>query len=332
MLDLRVGRHWEAFQVSSVKLAKFVMKRFEYVPETPEVGVSHHARNEIFRHLIFREGSDAERREIMLSLSQGIYDDESRHHWEQYFGTDLKPFLEGKSVLDLGCFTGGRAVAWFERYRLTSITGINVDQVYVDAAEQFAKVKVSPAQFELARGEELPFGEETFDAVLSFDVFEHVQDPAKTLLERRRVLKSGGRMFLVFPGYFQPLEHHLSLATRAPFIHYVFGGDTLVRAYHEILEARGDAAAWYKRSSPSLAPWERGNTINGLTLRTFRRLVKQSDLRVVLQSHQPLGGVGRRAVTDRRVRVVSRLLRPLAQLPLLEEAFLHRIAVVLERP
>jgi hypothetical protein len=208
----------------------------------------------------------------------------------------------------------------------------NVDQVYVDAAEQFAKVKGSPAGSSLpgvkscrsARRPSMPFSRSTSSSTF--------QDPAKTLLECRRVLKPGGRMFLVFPGYFQPLEHHLSLATRAPFIHYVFGGDTLVRAYHEILEARGDAAAWYKRSSPSLEPWERGNTINGLTLRTFRRLVEQSDLRVVLQSHQPLGGVGRRAVTDKRVRVVSRLLRPLAQLPLLEEAFLHRIAVVLGKP
>ena len=64
--------------------------------------------------------------------------------------------------------------------------------------------------------ENLPFPDERFDAILSFDVFEHVQDVAATLAECHRVLKQGGLLLVVFPGYWQPREHHLGLATRLP--------------------------------------------------------------------------------------------------------------------
>jgi len=53
----------------------------------------------------------------------------------------------------------------------------------------------------VARGhaEDLPFGDGTFDAVVCFDVFEHVPDSDRFLRETRRVLRPGGRVLLQTP-------------------------------------------------------------------------------------------------------------------------------------
>jgi ubiquinone/menaquinone biosynthesis C-methylase UbiE len=308
------------------------MKTFERCPtdESGRIVVADPALP--FDHPDFIDGALAERAAAMHESSATVYSDERRFPWDDYFGIDLRPLLEGRSALDLGCFTGGRAVAWLERYGLASITGIDRRADYVEAARLFAQRKGVQARFEVAAAEELPFDEGTFDVVLSFDVFEHVSDPHRALRESCRVVKSGGWLLLVFPGYFQPFEHHLGHVTAAPLIHWLFSGRTLVRAYHEILSERGAAAAWYNRSSPELEPWERGHTLNGLTAHSFGRLLQDTQLRVVHHPQLPLGAVGRRASVDWRVRSLSKLFSIGARLPLVRELCLHRLVFILARP
>lgn len=267
----------------------------------------------------------------MIASAQGIYEDELRYPWDNYFGRDLTPLVKGAHALDLGCFTGGRAVAWSRRYGLASISGIDTTDVFIEAAKAFAEREKVPATFVVGRGERLPFDDQAFNAILSFDVLEHVQDPASVLAECRRVLKPGGRAFLVFPGFFHPFEHHLSHVTTAPFIHYVFTPRVLLEAYCAILDERGDAATWYSRQPRALQSWERGNTINGLTLRRFRRLAAQAGLLIEQQVRKPLGSVGRRTTGRASYQVVASLMRPFTRLPLAEEALLHRGVFILRR-
>lgn len=311
-----------------VRVATALMKTFETVPPDPEIvgGI-----NEVFRHPIFADGSEAERKRIMIASAQSIYHDELQYPWDNYFGRELGPLLAEKHALDLGCFTGGRAVAWFQRYGLGSVSGLDTDEVFIEAAEAFAASKGVPAAFMVGRGEELPIEDETFDAILSFDVLEHVQDPSQVLAECRRVLKPRAQAFLVFPGFFHPFEHHLSHVTTAPFVHYVFKPRVLLDAYCTILDERGNAAAWYARQPRALQSWERGNTINGLTLRRFRRLATEAGFVIEEQVRKPLGSVGRRSTDSHLYHLAAKLLRPLAALPLLEEAVLHRGAFVLRK-
>lgn len=62
-------------------------------------------------------------------------------------------------------------------------------------------ISVSPfapdPQFIEACGEDLPFPDEDFDAVLSFWSLNHVEDPERCVAEMMRVLKPGGRARLV---------------------------------------------------------------------------------------------------------------------------------------
>jgi SAM-dependent methyltransferase len=62
----------------------------------------------------------------------------------------------------------------------------------------------------LAIGEELPFTDNSFDAVISVAVLEHVRDPFRCAREIARVLKPGGELYCVVP-FLQPLHgypHH----------------------------------------------------------------------------------------------------------------------------
>ncbi|WP_431237371.1 methyltransferase domain-containing protein [Mycolicibacterium aichiense] len=318
--------------MNTVSLAKLAINASPIVPSFSRASVGE--LEEVFNTEFFINGSETDKREIMLGSSTSKYRGELEYPWDNYFGYDLAPFLKGKRVMDLGSHTGGRSVAWFERYGLAHISGVDVREEFIAAARQFAEVKGISADFTLGVGERLPFEDESFDAIVSFDVLEHVQNVEATMAECRRVLKPGGAFYLVFPGFYQPWEHHLTLATRTPCLHWFFRGKTLVRAYDEVLAERSDSG-WYRRQSPELKPWERGHTVNGTTVRQFKRLIADGGWRVVTESKLPIGAIGRNASTHRAAGVaktVAKVLAPLTNVPGAQELVMHRITYVLQKP
>ena len=89
----------------------------------------------------------------------------------------------------------------------------------------------------ICRLEQLPFADESFDAVLCSEVLEHVPQPSMVLSELRRVLKPGGRLFMTTP---QSWEVH-----EAPYDYFrytSFGLGALMSQAGltvEVIEARG---------------------------------------------------------------------------------------------
>lgn len=63
-----------------------------------------------------------------------------------------------------------------------------------------------------ARGENLPFRDNSFDVVISLEVLEHVEDPATMLREVRRILRPGGWLYLACPNYLGFREPHYDVA------------------------------------------------------------------------------------------------------------------------
>lgn len=311
----------------TVGIAKRVMRLARAHPPDPRHTVG--GLSEVFQHPVFTRGSEADRERIMRLSSESRYEDESAFPWDNYFGHSVKPWVTG-DLLDLGCFTGGRAVAWAERYQPRSISGVDVDENFIDAARKFAESRRMPADFRIGFGESIPWPDRSFDSILTFDVLEHVRSVPETLSECWRVLRPGGHLLAVFPSYFQPVEHHLGLVTGMPGLQYLFTGRTLIRAYCEILGERGADAEWYARDR-ALAPWERGNTINGMTAYGFARFIRQQDWRVALRPRLPIGGVGRRALGGKG-KGLARVFGPLTRVPVLREVALHRITYVLAKP
>lgn len=109
-----------------------------------------------------------------------------------------KPFVVGKDVLDFGCGTGyGTAILASEA---KSATGVDIAPEAVEyASGAFSKPNIRWKQIEPVRVAALPFGDNSFDVVTSFQVIEHIDETDSYLDEIRRVLRPGGSFLCVTP-------------------------------------------------------------------------------------------------------------------------------------
>ncbi|MEM6670860.1 MAG: bifunctional 2-polyprenyl-6-hydroxyphenol methylase/3-demethylubiquinol 3-O-methyltransferase UbiG [Pseudomonadota bacterium] len=94
-------------------------------------------------------------------------------------------------VLDLGCAGGFMAEALHDRG--AEVTGIDPASLAVEAARSHARETSRDISYSVGVGEELPYEENTFDAVVCVDVLEHVESLPQVLAEVSRVLRPGGR-------------------------------------------------------------------------------------------------------------------------------------------
>jgi len=104
--------------------------------------------------------------------------------------------LRGAAALDVGCGVGGTSAA---------LARHGVDVIAVDHnPARLEAVGDLPEQIEtkLADARDLPFPDDSFEIVILQDVIEHVVEPSAVLCEIRRVLVSGGILFLSTPNKF----------------------------------------------------------------------------------------------------------------------------------
>src|SRR5438270_5541886 len=104
------------------------------------------------------------------------------------------------ACLDAGC-GGGNMVRAIQHARPDlSLTGVDGSVRAIRAASR----EHSEIRFEVGDVEALPFSPASFDAVVMFDVLEHVERPGLALGEIVRVLKPGGLFHLALPLEVQP--------------------------------------------------------------------------------------------------------------------------------
>jgi SAM-dependent methyltransferase len=266
--------------------------------------------------------------DVALRLARLAYEDESESGcgFLKYF--DGKAKLSAGVMFDLGCGFGGRTLS-FQRITGGDYVGLDTDSRAGVTALQFARSMGSHrASFAAGVGESLPFANDSFDVVLCYDVLEHVQDLEKTLDEIYRVLKPAGLFLAVFPPYFHPKGAHLDgYVSRVPYANLLFSTNVLVRAIDEVLDERGDGY----RPQP-LRSGDKMYGLNGVTIRSFRRMLRKSRFEVIRLEFLPLLNKMIRVFEKWKMKYYAWMFYPLSRIPVLQEMFTHRIVAVLRKP
>jgi SAM-dependent methyltransferase len=181
--------------------------------------------------------------------------------------------LDNAYILEHGCGVGMYSAELRRRYTPhVEAFDIEPDRVH-EARRETPHALVAAAEY-------LPYASGLFDTVISQDVLEHVADDRRSASEIVRVLKPGGRAFILVPNRWYPFETHGHFWRGQ----YHFGNTPLINYLPDILRNR-------------LAPHVRAYTARGL-----RRLF--ADLPVLIISHHRIyggydnliarfGGVGR---------------------------------------
>jgi arsenite methyltransferase len=103
----------------------------------------------------------------------------------------------GKYVLDVGCGVGRTPCILAKRYGCR-VMGIDLSPRMVERSRQRAEHEgvAGTVEIRVADAQQLPFDDETFDAVITESVLAFVPDRAKALREFVRVTKPGGHVGL----------------------------------------------------------------------------------------------------------------------------------------
>ncbi len=104
--------------------------------------------------------------------------------------SQLATQIKDAKILDIGCGTG----------HYTQLFAINNNHVTgLDVQDIREKKHIKRYKFIRGSAEQLPFKNESFDVVLSFDVIEHLASDFLFVKEVKRVLKKNGRVYIATP-------------------------------------------------------------------------------------------------------------------------------------
>jgi len=318
-----------------VKLAKFLMNLFPNRPKYQE----DHFISEIFKHPKYLSFSEEEKemfRERMVR--KNIKEAEKKPFDLFYPNISFKTLLSGKRVLDLGCGIGGKTIWMGENWGVKEFYGIDVNEESIEVANNYinnyykGNIKFNFVQ---GYGENMPFEDNFFDAIVSHDTIEHVRSVKETLKECKRILKEGGVAYLVFPSFKLPLGGaHISSVTKTPMLEWFFSPTTINKAYLEIVSEWGDDMSWYlpkKETEEGWAVVRGGIGVNGTLYKDFMKIIDEVGFKEVNYVKIPLLSVSNTAMKYPFLGMLTITLKPLLSIDFFKDYLSQRLVFILKK-
>ena len=244
--------------------------------------------------------------------------------------------LRGLHILDIGTGLGGKLPFYVLNAGAATVVGIdlNVQSVHIannhvmsqDLMREACGIKVMAS--DAAR---LPFSDNHFDAIVSINVFEHIERLAEALSECYRVLKPDGMAFLHLPPYYSPWGPHLENWIHFPWPHLFFSEKTLMR-----VAAREDAQQRLNERfvQASRIDWachgDRIPDVNRVTLGRFRQMVQDAGFSIVQLRLFPVGYSYLKSESSLK-KVFLWLFETMSKIPLLQEVIVTKMVYVLQK-
>ena len=175
--------------------------------------------------------------------------------------------FKGKKVLDAGCSLGGKTLL-FSELGPEQIIGIDIDMVRLKYARENAVKKDRDIKFIESSLDNIPFITGSLDMIMLNDVVEHIESSIlkNSLMECKRVLKKGGKLFLEFPPWQSHDASHLYDYINIPWCQLIFRDITLFQLIkdNEDLKTLG-----------SLNVIEHYRELNRITIAEFNKIISE---------------------------------------------------------
>ncbi len=111
---------------------------------------------------------------------------------------ELKDLSKNAKILEAGCGFG-QWVFWMAEQGYQTV-GIDLSSKAINAAKDYVKKnKIKNCEFIEGDVRKIPIEDNHFDIIYSFGLIEHFHNPEIILNEFKRVLKTGGKIFLSMP-------------------------------------------------------------------------------------------------------------------------------------
>ena len=125
-----------------------------------------------------------------MDLPLAESDEPDRYSIQLYHRTATQVDLGGKQVLEVSCGHGGGASYLMRTVHPASYTGLDLNPAGIEFCRK--RHKLPGLDFVRGDAEDLPFGAESFDAVVNVEASHHYPHLPRFLAEVARVLRPGG--------------------------------------------------------------------------------------------------------------------------------------------
>lgn len=211
--------------------------------------------------------------------------------WKTYDGApeDIALFAQalndptwyaGKTILDVGCGVGRKSYE-LAKAGAEKVIGIDTSRRNIEVSQKMAAGEPHVSFICAESGSLIPNHNNAFDYIISFTVFEHVEDVVRVLQELYELQRPGGKNIIVYNHYFDRYGSHLKEFIYFPWPQLIWPESVLFNFWNSRLaEAQHHGGMGYFPANYQHGVGKHNNdcfmNLNKLAIEDVERLIVQT--------------------------------------------------------